>query len=110
MIRDPFAFAAKLGWSNPDTGPAPLRLYALDAGRSPRWDRPRARVAEDPLIAAGGHDRDRVVVVAVGLVDDGVLAACVAAAQAAVTAVVDGMQVPLHPPTDQASETGSNLH
>lgn len=39
----------KLGWSNPDTGPEDMRLYALDAGPSPRWVQPHARTAETAL-------------------------------------------------------------
>jgi hypothetical protein len=39
----------KLGWSNPDTGPESMRLYALDAGDQPRWAEPHARVAETAI-------------------------------------------------------------
>jgi hypothetical protein len=49
----------KLGWSNPDTGPTSLRLYALDQGDQPRWARPYARVAEVPLIEQGAHEGSR---------------------------------------------------
>lgn len=38
-----------LGWANPDTGPESLRLYATDAGSSPRWVKPHARVAETAI-------------------------------------------------------------
>ena len=41
----------KLGWSNPDTGPEEMRLYALDAGPNPRWAKPHARTAETALKA-----------------------------------------------------------
>lgn len=51
----------KLGWSNPDTGPCSLRLYALDQGDQPRWAQPHARVAEVPLIEAGAKEGDRYV-------------------------------------------------
>lgn len=40
---------AKLGWSNPDTGPEEMRLYALDAGSSPRWAQPHARTVETAI-------------------------------------------------------------
>lgn len=40
---------AKLGWSNPDCGPEQLRLYALDAGSSPRWTKPHARTVETAI-------------------------------------------------------------
>lgn len=40
---------AKLGWSNSDTGPEEMRLYALDAGESPRWAKPHARTVETAL-------------------------------------------------------------
>jgi len=39
----------KLGWSNDDTGPEDMRLYALDAGDSPRWAQPHARTVEVAL-------------------------------------------------------------
>lgn len=39
----------KLGWSNEDTGPEDMRLYALDAGDQPRWVQPHARTAETAL-------------------------------------------------------------
>jgi len=54
----------KLGWSNPDTGPEGMRLYALDAGDQPRWAKPHARVAETALLAYGGlHEGCRGVVI-----------------------------------------------
>lgn len=40
---------ARLGWSNPDTGPEEMRLYALDAGDSPRWAKPHARTVETAI-------------------------------------------------------------
>jgi hypothetical protein len=43
------AIPVKLGWSNADTGPENMRLYALDAGDSPRWAKPHARVAETAI-------------------------------------------------------------
>ncbi|HKR56387.1 MAG TPA: hypothetical protein VJS20_08800, partial [Gemmatimonadales bacterium] len=54
----------KLGWSNPDTGPTSLRLYALDQGDQPRWAQPHARVAEVPLIEAGAKEGERYVLLA----------------------------------------------
>lgn len=59
-------FPAVLGWSNPDTGPASLRLYATDRGDSPRWARPRARVIEDALMEAGSTEGDRYIVTRLG--------------------------------------------
>jgi hypothetical protein len=55
-----------LGWSNPDTGPTDLRLYALDQGPAPRWVQPHARVAEVPLVERGGTEGDRYVVIRTG--------------------------------------------
>lgn len=43
-----------MGWSNSDTGPEALRLYALDAGDAPRWAKPHARVAETAIREAVG--------------------------------------------------------
>ena len=58
---------AVLGWSNPDTGPENNRLYALDAGASPRWAKPHGRVAEQALREAGGHhEGDQYLVVRLG--------------------------------------------
>lgn len=56
-----YAVAAKLGWSNKDTGPAEMRLYSLQDGR---WASPRARVVEDDLIAGGVGEGSRMVVIA----------------------------------------------
>jgi hypothetical protein len=58
-----YAVAAKLGWSNPDTGPEPLRLYATDRGDSPRWASPHARTVETALIEYGVEEGARAVVV-----------------------------------------------
>ncbi|WP_207223618.1 hypothetical protein [Pseudonocardia sediminis] len=55
-----------LGWSNSDTGPTGMRLYALDAGESPRWAVPHARVAEVPLMERGHHEGDRFRLVFAG--------------------------------------------
>lgn len=67
---------AVLGWANPDTGPENNRLYALDQGKSPRWAKPHARVAEQALREAGGHyEGDRYLIVRIGdrfLSDDAV--------------------------------------
>jgi hypothetical protein len=57
---------AVLGWSNGDTGPASVRVYATDRGDSPRWAKPRARVIEDALLEAGCHEGDRIAVVVLG--------------------------------------------
>jgi hypothetical protein len=59
-----FAVYARLGWSNPDTGPANKRLYATDQGDSPRWAKPRARVVEDALEEHGCYEGTRVLVIA----------------------------------------------
>lgn len=55
--------SAVLGWSNPDTGPWNTRLYALDAGNSPRWAKPHARVVEQVLPLAEG---DRYLIARIG--------------------------------------------
>lgn len=88
---DPLAVSCVLGYSNPDTGPYHLRLYGLDKGPQPRWDRPHARVAEMPLWESGSaHEGDRVVVVRVGsrFVSDEVLEQARLAAAAAVSLVL----------------------
>lgn len=54
---------AKLGWSNSDTGPVGMRLYALDNGDSPRWAEPHARVVEQPMIEAGMTEGSQVTVI-----------------------------------------------
>lgn len=80
-----------LGWANPDTGPEQLRLYALDAGPSPRWATPHARVVETALqqtTGAGEGCRGVVVIVEDRTVSADVLARIVAAAGAAVAAVL----------------------
>jgi hypothetical protein len=69
----PLVIPCTLGWANPDTGPESVRLYALDAGASPRWAKPRARVAETAIREAGRPwEGDRYLVVQVGdrFVDD----------------------------------------
>lgn len=75
---DPYALPCTLGWSNPDTGPENVRLYALDAGPSPRWAKPHARVAETAIREHDGGMRegDRYLVVRVGdrFVDDDLIA------------------------------------
>jgi hypothetical protein len=88
------AIPAKLGWSNHDTGPEQLRLYALDAGPDPRWALPHARVAETALIENGYREGDRVVVIAIGGATPDVLDRCCAAATAAVTAELDRHRTP----------------
>lgn len=89
----PFAVPCVLGWSNHDTGPVSLRLYALDRDEHPRWAAPFARVAEVPLMEQGqAREGDRVVVVMCGdsrFVTDDELRRCVEAARAAVRAVLD---------------------
>lgn len=58
-----YAVAAKLGWSNADTGPESVRLYALDRGDSPRWASPHARTVETALLEYGVCEGSRAVVV-----------------------------------------------
>lgn len=72
---DPLVLPAVLGWANPDTGPENLRLYALDAGPSPRWAKPHARVVEQAIVEYDGgqlREGDRYLVVRLGsrFVDD----------------------------------------
>jgi len=57
------AIPAKLGWSNADTGPVGMRLYALDQGDDPRWAKPHARVVEQPLMEAGIGEGARATVI-----------------------------------------------
>jgi hypothetical protein len=62
---------AYLGWANEEThGGESLRLYALDKGPSPRWDktRPGGRTIERGLIDNFGTERegDRYLVVRLG--------------------------------------------
>lgn len=74
----PLVIPCTLGWANPDTGPENVRLLALDAGPSPRWAKPHARVAETAIREAGRPwEGDRYLVVQVGdrFVDDARLAA-----------------------------------
>lgn len=79
---------AVLGWSNPDTGPESLRLYATDQGCSPRWVKPHARVVETALreSPADTSEGDRYVVVRVGnrFTSDETTAACVVAVHNAI--------------------------
>lgn len=87
----PVVVPAVLGWSNPDTGPENLRLYATDRGNAPRWVRPHARVVEQALreTAATGEG-DRYLVIRLGtrfLSDD-----AAAAAALAVIAVISGQE------------------
>lgn len=87
-----FSVPCVMGWANPDTGPMNLRLYALDQGPSPRWDKPFARVAEKPLMEAGNAvEGDRAIVVLVGdrFLSDDDFAACGAAVEQAVRAVLN---------------------
>jgi hypothetical protein len=65
-MSDPTVVTAVLGWSNPDTGPLSLRLYATDQGDDPRWAKPHARVAEQPFIETGATEGDRFVIARVG--------------------------------------------
>jgi hypothetical protein len=74
----PLVIPCTLGWANPDTGPESLRLYALNAGPSPRWAKPHARVAETAIREAGRPwEGDRYLIVQIGdrFVDDDTLAA-----------------------------------
>lgn len=93
----PFSVPCVLGWSNHDTGPMSLRLYALDQGPHPRHAEPFARVAEQPLMEAGNAvEGDRAIVVLVGdrhLSEDD-FAACGVAVEQAVRAVLSGRARP----------------
>lgn len=58
---------AKLGWSNPDTGPEQLRLYALDVDNQPRWAKPHARTVETAIRDTEyWHEGQRAVVIVTG--------------------------------------------
>lgn len=84
-----YGVAAKLGWSNPDTGPVAQRLYALDQGPDPRWAHPHARVVEQALMEYGVEPDARVVVVALDrAVTPLQMDQCVLAAMDAVLAVL----------------------
>lgn len=86
-----FSVTCILGWSNHDTGPVSLRLYALDQGPHPRWDKPFARVVEKPLIERGqASEGCRAVVLLVGdrFVSDEVLERCRLAAEQGVRDVL----------------------
>jgi hypothetical protein len=65
-MRDVLLVPAVLGWSNSDTGPENVRLYALDQGPSPRWVEPSARVVERSLVERLAVEGDRAVVLVVG--------------------------------------------
>lgn len=97
MSMEPFAVPCTLGWSNHDTGPMSLRLYALDQGPQPRHDKPFARVAERPLMEAGNATEGcRAIVVLVGdrYLPDEVLAECQRAAVIAVSQTLDDAEWP----------------
>lgn len=88
MTDMPFSVPCTLGWSNHDTGPMSLRLYALDQGPHPRHATPFARVAEQPLMEAGGATEGcRALVVLLGdrYLSDDVMARCQEAAARAIT-------------------------
>jgi hypothetical protein len=97
MSNEPFSVPCTLGWSNHDTGPMSLRLYALDQGPQPRHEKPFARVAEQPLME-GGHATEgtRAIVVLVGdrFTPDELLAKCQAAAVNAVALTLDEAEWP----------------
>lgn len=87
---------AVLGWSNPDTGPESLRLYATDQGGSPRWAKPHARVVETALreSPANTSEGDQYVVIRVGnrYTSGETIAACVVAVHNAVYGLRDDAQ------------------
>jgi len=84
-----YGVAAKLGWSNPDTGPVSQRLYALDQGPDPRWARPHARVVEQALMEYGVEVDSRVLVISLDRnVSSLVLDQCMLAALDAVMATL----------------------
>lgn len=56
---------AVLGWSNPTTGPAEVRVYAADVPNS-RWHGEHGRIVEDALTEQGAHEGDRLLVVRLG--------------------------------------------
>lgn len=65
-MRDVLLVPAVLGWSNADTGPERVRLYALDQGPQPRWAEPVARVAEHALVERSAAEGDQAIVLVVG--------------------------------------------
>lgn len=65
-MRDVLLVPAVLGWSNSDTGPENVRLYALDQGPQPRWAEPSARVVERALKERLAAEGDRAIVLVVG--------------------------------------------
>jgi len=70
----PRVIPAILGWRNPEDDGRSLRLYALDRGPSPRWDRqssPAGRTIETALGSTdpreyGRGEGDRLLVVRLG--------------------------------------------
>jgi hypothetical protein len=74
MTGEPIVIPAVLGWRNPDDDGKSLRLYALDRGSSPRWDRqssPTGRTIECALVSTdpreyGRGEGDRYLVVRLG--------------------------------------------
>jgi hypothetical protein len=90
-VTEPTVIPAVLGWRNPEDDGLSLRLYARDAGPSPRWDRqssPAGRTIECALASpvAGQYGRgegDRYLVVRAGdrFVDEDRLAALVDAVE-----------------------------
>jgi hypothetical protein len=65
-MSDVLLVPAVLGWSNSDTGPENVRLYALDEGSGPRWTQPVARVVERALLESQAREGDRAIVLVVG--------------------------------------------
>lgn len=63
---DPMVLPAVLGWANADGGEN-VRLYALDRGKSPRWDN-GGRTVERAIVEADGGNRegDRYLIVRLG--------------------------------------------
>lgn len=55
-VTEPTVLPAVLGWSNPSTAEESVRLYALDAGPSPRWAPEGGRTVERAIAeqAVGG--------------------------------------------------------
>lgn len=88
VLKDSAGYAvlpAVLGWGNPERDRESCRLYALDAGPSPRWlDPPAGRVVEQGIREAGvtpypsgQGEGDRYLIVRVGsrfVSEDGVRA------------------------------------
>ena len=89
-MSDVLLVPAVLGWSNSDTGPENVRLYALDEGTAPRWIQPIARVVERALLESRAQEGDRAVVLVVGdrFLSNDVFERCQIAAVLAVTEVL----------------------